>query len=183
MDVLKTAMRILFVEQDPTKIIRKAMKIRLYSTENTAIASMSREEFIDEYLMLDSSRTWDEISNIVDVVCGMGDIWDLLYRYADEKLSCDGGVIYCRYKDLLKWTQIAKYIEADIFIVAFLSKKDAQNGHLRQDFFWPYVLPCNNTRLRMMLSQGMAENHFHLKGSADPFRISWISVMNDIHLS
>ena len=143
---------------------------------------MSSEEFIDEYLMLDNSRTWNEVSNIMDVIRERGDIWQLLYRYADEKLSRDGGMICCNYKDLLKWTQITKYIESDIFITSLLSKKDAANGQLRCDFTWPYVLPCNNVRLRRMLSQGMAENHFHLKGSADPFRLSWIAIMNDIHL-
>lgn len=182
MDVLKTAMRILLVEQDPVKILRDAMQVKFDTKENACKVSIPREEFIDEYLMLDNSRTWNEVSNIIDFISEMGDVWQLLYKYADEKLSRDGSMIYCNYKDLLKWTQITKYIEPDIFITAFLSKKDAINGQERYDFAWPYVLPCNNVRLRRMLSQGLAENHFHLKGSADPFRLSWIAIMNDIHL-
>ena len=182
MDVLKTAMRIIFVEQDPVRIIRAALQMKSYTIKNVSNISIPRDEFIDEYLMLDGSRTWDEVSNIMDVICEMGDIWQLLYRYADEKLLRDGSMIYCNYKDLLKWTQMTKYIESDIFVAALLAKNDTINGQTRYNFTWPCVLPSNNVRLRNMLSQGMAENHFHLKCSADPFRLSWIAIMNDIHL-
>lgn len=34
--------------------------------------------------------------------------------------------------------------------------------------------------LNRMLEQGIAENHFHLKGSAPLFHLSWISMMNDV---
>ncbi len=182
MDVLKTAMRIIFVEQDPVEIIRNALQMKFYTINKGSNISIPREKFVDEYLMLDGSRTWNEVSNIMDVISEIGDIWQLLYRYANEKLSCDGSMIYCNYKDLLKWTQMTRYVESDIFVTALLSKNDMINEYTRYDFTWPCVLPCNNVRLRRMLSQGMAENHFHLKGSADTFRLSWIAIMNDIHL-
>ena len=153
MDVLKTAMRIIFVEQDPVRIIRAALQMKSYTIKNVSNISIPRDEFIDEYLMLDGSRTWDEVSNIMDVICEMGDIWQLLYRYADEKLLRDGSMIYCNYKDLLKWTQMTKYIESDIFVAALLAKNDTINGQTRYNFTWPCVLPSNNVRLRNMLSQ------------------------------
>lgn len=180
MDILKTAMRIIFVEQDPYEIMRKALQGTPLAEYHDGIASMSKNEFVDDYLILDSSRMWDEASNILDVVRSVGDVWHLLYQYADEKLFYDGNMIYCNYKDLLKWVQITSHIEADLFVAAFLAKRENTASCARSNFSWPNVLPCNNVRLRNMLSRGLAENHFHLKGSADPFRLSWIALMNDV---
>ena len=47
-------------------------------------------------------------------------------------------------------------------------------------FNWKPVITHNNTQLHRILERGMSENHYHLKGSAPVFQLTWISIMNDI---
>ena len=39
----------------------------------------------------------------------------------------------------------------------------------------------DNVELNNMLSRGLADNHFHLKGSAPYFYMSWINMMNQVN--
>lgn len=63
---------------------------------------------------------------------------------------------------------------------AFRAKRDLNQGRYCKDFTWPVVIGHNNTQLRNVTRRGMAENHFHLWGSAPYFHISWIWIMNHV---
>ncbi|MCG8206577.1 hypothetical protein [Tenacibaculum finnmarkense] len=58
---------------------------------------------------------------------------------------------------------------------------DNRSKRERDFFSWRTVAFSTNNRLKKLLAKGIAENHFHLKGSAPVFDLSWISLMNTIN--
>lgn len=85
----------------------------------------------------------------------------------------------CRYRYLLKWRMVSFELEEDLFTTSFLAFEDAKKGKsIRQKFDWKYVIGNDNEELNAILKKGLAENHFHLKGSAPYFVMSWINLMN-----
>lgn len=107
-------------------------------------------------------------------------VYDALLLFADTVLIEENGVPLCRYEHLLRWRDMAVTLEEDVFITAFLAQKDILGGYERRRFFWPPVIGHNNQELNRLMERGVVENHFHLKGSAPTFHLSWISMMNDV---
>lgn len=85
---------------------------------------------------------------------------------------------YCKYDMLLRWRDLSLNLGEDLFTTAYLAHKDTITISDRYFFSWQNIIGTNNTRLKEVLSKGIAENHFHLKGSAPFTQISWASLMN-----
>ena len=107
-------------------------------------------------------------------------IFDILLVFANYMLLEDNGEPVCDYSHLLRWRMSAHKMEEDLFITAFLAYKDLNKSRFVRDFRWELVIGTNNRALRELLKKGIAENHFHLKGSAPYFHLSWLSLMNKI---
>lgn len=107
-------------------------------------------------------------------------VFDALILFADNVLVEENGVPLCKYENLLRWREMVVPLDEDLFITAFLAQKDLLSMAQDRDFFWPPVIGHNSWALNRLLAQGVAENHFHLKGSAPLFHLSWISMMNDV---
>jgi len=107
-------------------------------------------------------------------------IFSLFYKIASSALQLEGDSVSCKHSELLSWRETVHSAGQSIFICAFLAYEDVQRNNIRSDFaFSPYA-KSDNIRLRNMLSIGLAENHFHLKGSAPAFLMSWVCLMNKI---
>lgn len=107
-------------------------------------------------------------------------VFDILLVFANYMLLEDSGEPVCDYSHLLRWRMSAHKMEEDLFITAFLAYKDLNKNRFKRDFRWDLVIGTNNRALRELLKKGIAENHFHLKGSAPYFHLSWLSLMNKI---
>lgn len=107
-------------------------------------------------------------------------VFDAILMFADSVLVEENGKPLCRYEHLLRWRDITISMEEDLFITSFLAQKDLLDGTKRKRFFWAPVIGHNNKELNRLMEKGVAENHFHLKGSAPMFHLSWISMMNDV---
>lgn len=107
-------------------------------------------------------------------------VFDSLLLFADNVLVEENGVPLCRYENLLRWRDLTKDLGEDILISSFLAYQDMLFEKERENFFWAPVIGHNNKSLNRLMAQGVAENHFHLKGSAPLFHLSWISLMNDV---
>lgn len=105
-------------------------------------------------------------------------VFFLLSNFAQEILIEKNGEPLCKYEQLLKWNDISRKLGEDIFTTALLAYNDFKASENRHFFSWPPIIRTTNNRLHQMLSKGMAENHFHLKGSAPYFSLSWLSLMN-----
>ena len=101
-------------------------------------------------------------------------IFTLILSAAGRFLRMDGAEVQCHHEKLVEWRLLTQQIGQSLFLCAFLAWNDLRRGQPRTEFaFSPYA-KSDHLRLRHMLSQGMAENHFHLKGSAPAAFLSWV---------
>lgn len=107
-------------------------------------------------------------------------VFDAILLFAFRILEEVDGEPTCRYEHLLRWRMTSHELDEDVFTTAYLAFKDIRNIKEQRDFSWRPVIRHNNVYLNRLLSQGMADNHFHLKGSAPQFPISWVSMMNNV---
>lgn len=107
-------------------------------------------------------------------------VFDAIFHFSDKILIKKNNEVMVRYEYLLRWRTTTIDITEDIFVTAFLARDDLRNNKFCKDFTWPVVIGHNNIQLRKITDRGMAENHFHLWGSAPYFQITWIWIMNHI---
>lgn len=88
--------------------------------------------------------------------------------------------IFCKYNELLRWREISYQLGEDIFTTSFLARNDLYRLDKRVFFSWKPIISNDNKRLQEILKRGLAENHFHLKGSAPHCDLNWIYLMNNI---
>ncbi len=190
MDILKTPLIILFKEQNPYRILANYFKFHSYKQDN--FMNINKNLFIDLYQQREQQYSKDEVENLYDILNEKMEkkvqgnkfgqsVFNLIINYAENMLESDGNNIKCKYKDLLKWRMTTLELDQDLFITSYLAFEDLLTHRSRQYFHWDTIVKSNNIRLHNMLSKGMAENHFHLKGSAPTFKLSWISLMNNIN--
>lgn len=105
----------------------------------------------------------------------------LIKEYVNRVLEQTHGRPVCRYRRLLAWRMITSKMDEDIFTTAFLAIQDIDKSwSKRLNFNWPTVIGHDNYELNNMLKKGVVENHYHLKGSAPYFALTWLNLMNDI---
>lgn len=125
------------------------------------------------------SSEWCMVSNqkknvtVFNILC--------YYTVALEVLEETMGEPIVNYNKLTEWRAVSHEIGEDILSTAFLAYKDSKKGKSAGErcfFDWRPVLKNNNHRLNELLSRGLAENHYHLFGSAPHTAISWMALMN-----
>lgn len=107
-------------------------------------------------------------------------VFDAILIFATRVLQEIDGEPICRYENVLRWRFTSHLLEEDIFTTAYLAFQDCREGKRNRDFSWKPVIGNNNEHLNWILRQGLADNHFHLKGSAPQFPLSWINMMNHV---
>lgn len=107
-------------------------------------------------------------------------VFDVIFRFAERILIRANNEILVKYEHILRWRKLANDVNEEILVTAFLARDDLIKNNYSRDFTWPAVISHNNTQLRRLTAQGLAENHFHLWGSSPYFHISWIWMMNHI---
>jgi adenosine deaminase len=107
-------------------------------------------------------------------------VFGLLESFTSQVLVMEKNKPTVCYEHLLKWRELSNQLGEDLLTCSFAANSDMVSRHRRTFFAWSPILGNNNIRLRNLLSKGMAENHFHLYGSAPIFEISWVALMNRI---
>lgn len=130
----------------------------------------SLEELFEEYTEIFSGRKNNKGISVFEAV----------FWFADRMLVVKNNEVLVRYENILRWRMMVQDLGEEIFVTAFRAKRDLNQGRYCKDFTWPVVIGHNNTQLRNVTRRGMAENHFHLWGSAPYFHISWIWIMNHV---
>lgn len=105
-------------------------------------------------------------------------IFRLISDAAKKMLVLDGDEIKCEFEQLLRWREISFQLGQDFFTCAYLADYDLSRGYETKRFCWLPIIKSNNDRLHNILKDGMAENHFHLNGSAKVFELNWLCLMN-----
>ena len=152
------------------------------------IMRYSNDELSNMYYFLESEFLWQNrrLKGEMPTSDNDGDVlnvFDALVAFDHAVLIEENGMPLCQYVQLLRWRDMITVLEEDLFITSFLAYNDVLMNRARNNFFWKPVIGHNNRALNCLVAKGVAENHFHMKGSAPQFHLSWISLMNQIDKS
>jgi adenosine deaminase len=155
--------------------------------------SFSKTGFLEQGLSLFNNYSFDEIENLykkldsdwlLDVYKGKSSkqsIFYLLTHFNKQVLIERDKEPFVCYEHLLRWRDLSFTLGEDLFTCSYFAYMDNRSKRKRNFFSWRTVAFSNNNRLKKLLDKGIAENHFHLKGSAPVFDLNWISLMNTIN--
>jgi len=188
-ELLKKSLHVLFHNNSPEKVISEYLK---YNSGSNYYKQLFEKPYRDDYtyrmnLKYDNLSD-NEVSNIVIAGKQLLDdpnyahlgVFAPLFKFAHHSLEQSNGCPVIKFERLLSYREVSHDIGADILICAFLAKEDFHYRRRRTHFDFPTSLQTNNIRLQNMLKDGLAENHFHLKGSTHSFSLSWIYLMNHV---
>lgn len=119
------------------------------------------------------------VSNLEDMKKGL-DVFSFLKCYSAWILKYQGNEVVCEYMKMFRWRKMTIELSEDLFVAAFLAQRDYTVIRESVDFGWKSFISHNNVELNKIVNQGICENHYHLKGSAPFFQLSWVSIMNNV---
>ncbi len=189
MDNIRNVIKILFRHTSAEEVLAEDVWYKdvrwdsFLQLSNVYMAQYSDNEVENMFKFLSSEFEWhnNKMRNRINgAVERRVNVFDALLLFADNVLVEESNEPFCRYENLLRWRAMTIEVEEDIFITAFLAQRDLMREGKYRTFFWPPVIGHDNKALNRLMAQGVAENHFHLKGSAPLFHLSWCSLMNDV---
>lgn len=107
-------------------------------------------------------------------------VFEALVILANRLLLMQDGEVACKYSEFVRWRNVTTSIGETSLICAFLANRNAKRSGNQVSFLWNTSIGHNNTQLNRLLKQGVAENHFHLFGSAPIFEMAWLNLMNHV---
>lgn len=123
-----------------------------------------------------------EYQYILDVMGGKADVFQILKTFSESVLKCNDSQIQYNKTRLTEWTRVFQKMGQDIPIGAFLagevSKGNLEAEAISKCFDWPAVITSDDEQLKIILEDGLAENHFHLEASTQIFPLTWACMMN-----
>ncbi|MGL5657478.1 MAG: hypothetical protein ACRDDK_00195 [Cetobacterium sp.] len=187
MDNIRKSIEILFKTQNPEEILSK-----YFDPLNEVVFSerINKENFQSFFsFQYKDLYNKDEIANVINLLesdwnevqfVEQKNFFNTLAKFTEKVLVEKNGEPLCDYEHLLRWRELSFQLGEDLFTTAYFAMKDFQIGRERSKFAWRPIVSTNNTRIKELLKKGLAENHFHLKGSAPHFQLNWLSLMNNI---
>jgi len=103
----------------------------------------------------------------------------VLTELSDKIIVYRDDIVLCRYQYLLPWRMYTMNLEGDLLVTVFLANYSIRSAKLINRFDWKLVIDHDNKILNSILSQGMADNHYHLGGSLPIFQCFWIEIMEN----
>lgn len=178
MDNLRKSIRLLFTDYCSDFIL----------SEKDSNAYINVDSFIEKGFRVFSNYSVDEIRNLYYKLDSdwFHDIhkeknknyFHILNHFTSKVLVEQDLEPFIVYEHLLKWRDLSYYVGEDILTTSFYACLDNRSQRQRDFFAWRPTAFSDNKRLHQLLKKGLAENHFHLKGSGPVFDLSWISIMN-----
>ncbi|MGV4529905.1 hypothetical protein [Ornithobacterium rhinotracheale] len=181
MDNLRRSIRLLFADYCPDYILQ---------TKNAGEHKdyINLQKFLENGYSSFSNYSLDEICNVfkklkddwfIDPETKKENYFHILNHFNSKVLSEQNNEPFVIYKHLLKWRHLSHYTGEDFLTTSFFAYSDLISQRKRSFFAWRGTSFSNNKRLRQVLEKGLAENHFHLKGSGPVFVLSWLNLMNN----
>lgn len=190
MDNLRSVLSIVLSKIPPGEILSHKIQYDNITKEKfVRLAGYYVKNYSNDELENLFSYMQNEYEERADYVKGFGkvhtnrdsfNIFDAILLFAVRTLQESDGEPVCQYEHMLRWRMTSHELDEDVFTTAFLAYKDVWYEKPDRSFSWRPVIRHNNTYLNKILAQGMADNHFHLKGSAPQFPLSWVSMMNNV---
>lgn len=142
-----------------------------------------RDIFIREYLRQNPMRSEDEADYIYKLVMEYGRtlpraVFGIIREIAEEYLYMYGTDICCHQEKIIEFRQLSMGVGQQLFISAFGAARKKRLGSEAVLAYETLIVKSDDLRLKHILDNGIAENHFHLNGSAPTAILSWICLMN-----
>ncbi len=152
------------------------------SAWNTRVNQNQGFYHLDYYSHNELQNVWQKVEEdwAQDAETGKVSVFGLLHQFGKTTLKQMGHDVAVDYPHLLRWRELSHLVGEDLLTTCFFAQRDKVSRHQRTFFAWRPVLSTNNHRLKKMLEMGVAENHFHLQGSAPHYQITWIALMNRV---
>lgn len=190
MDNLRTVLSIVLSKIPPAEILSNRIQYDDITKDKfVQLAGYYVKNYSNDELENLFSYIQNEYEERADYFRGFGrihankdnfDIFDAILIFAVRTLQENDGEPVCQYEHMLRWRMTSHELDEDVFTTAFLAYRDVRYEKPNRSFSWRPVIRHNNAYLNKILAQGLADNHFHLKGSAPQFPLSWISMMNNV---
>lgn len=180
MKLERAVVEILFNDIDPQYVIN--FLSNKYKKKNTPLVDF--KVFYRSSIERLKNYSQDEIEKIYTGIKGKIDynnpatFFKYLGEFASTLLVYNEYEPKINYQYLMRWNEISHLLGQDILTMPFLAYHDYLYGEWTEFFAYKAVISTNNRQLFNILDQGMAENHFHLKGSSHIFCLNWLSLMN-----
>lgn len=180
MDNLRLSIKTIFHSNNPDVVLKGKNEIKL-----------TKEDFLQLGYSSFKNYSLDEIQNVYQKLIqdwwkdpfdklSETSIFHLLIHFNKKVLTERNLEPFVQYDHLLRWRELSHELGEDLFTCSYLAYMDVRSNRKRHNFSWRTALFSTNNRLKELLQQGVAENHFHLKGSAPVFDLSWMSLMNNV---
>lgn len=189
MESMVSIVNLIFKDISPEKILDGAVDfacfpkkefVALYNHKSDSMSGNDVEQLYYYLLTLLKDQSGEHKGNIFKEVNGFS-VLDVLKSYVNRVLEQVQGEPVCKYRRLLAWRMITSRLCEDTFTTAFLAIQDVEKlWSKRTHYDWRTVIGHNNYELNNMLKKGVVENHYHLKGSAPYFAITWLNLMNHV---
>lgn len=108
-------------------------------------------------------------------------VFEALGYFAEKMLVMQNNKVVCKYPKFVRWREVTKLIGETAPICAFLALRAAKKLEKTTNFQWGITIGHNNVQLNKVLQKGVADNHFHLWGSAPVFELIWLKLMNHVN--
>lgn len=190
MDNLRAVIKALFCGVTPQMILNNQVsydsikKTLFQQLGNRYVTRYSNDELNNMYQYLLQEFEWQK-HRIQNSMLGENShreliVFDAVASFDFEVLTEESWEPVCKYQHLLRWREMITDLDEDFFVTSFFAMSDQARSCARHYFSWKPVIGHNNVALNKLASRGLAENHFHLKGSSQMFHLSWLSLMNQV---
>lgn len=184
---LKIAFELASPEAVYSALVDRSTFLRRRSDRYIDVSGMSESCYISLSRKLGKNYSIDEIRHMyaeMQDMCAERDsiprgLFQLLVGFDLDVFCYDNGVPVCKRSRLMNLRRLSLILGQDIFTMSFLAYLTLEGRIPCQNKFdWDTKVETDDHRLKDILRQGLAENHFHLEGSTPLFSLSWIALMN-----
>lgn len=184
MEALRKTLELIFLKEDPNRVLEAGCLPTSYCRKDVVISA--REMFpsltLDqvETLMRQLDGVWMQqgASSMTKFIEGRPSVFNVLLNFSCEVLSSSTHTPVVKYDSLLRWNDVTSVLTEDLFTTSYLASKDVAFGRRRHHFDWRPCIYHDNMALNSIFSKPMAELHSHLKGASLNFELNWLNLMN-----
>lgn len=191
MDNIRASIETLFLQINSSTILSRHLECLPHSET----LGVNEEMFCQKFMVENKCYTLDQVHELYHLIQSEWmkyplvhlryqhkgcNLFYILLHYTKNMLLERDCMPVCRYNELLRWRMLAYKLGEDLLTTSFLAFQDILSKRQRNTFYWSPVITQDNPAIDYLLRKGVADLHFHLRGSSLNYELNWIALMNNI---